>query len=108
MIQITLEPIPDTRGKEKGLRWKASCRVEGVEYEAASRSGAVYALCRVLKAARIADAGAEVTHADGRVQFRLRSIYDAASRTVKESAKTPVCLERFEEWEARPVSPPNC
>ena len=97
MIQITLEPLPGTRGKEKGLRWKASCHVEGVEYEATSRSGAVYALCRVLVAWGLPDSGAEVCHPDGRVQLRLPSIHRATRLALREDPHRPLGKERFHE-----------
>jgi hypothetical protein len=47
--------IPNSRSKERGSSWRAECTIDGAVYKATSRSGAPYALARVLVAAGIPD-----------------------------------------------------
>lgn len=61
MIEITLTPQPKTRTAERDCFWTASAIVDCQQHEAHSRSGAVFALCRVLRDASLPDCAITVT-----------------------------------------------
>jgi hypothetical protein len=83
--------IPDSCTK-RGSLWRASCTIDGTGYHADSRSGAAYALARVLVAAGIEDQPVRVTSdfRDGTKIVRLkghldyRSLHRMAGRIVSE------------------------
>lgn len=72
--------LPGTCTK-RGSLWRAACTIDGLDYHADSRSGASYALARVLVAAGIADQPVRVTSdiRSGTETQRLRGALDYRS-----------------------------
>jgi hypothetical protein len=71
--------------------------LDGVEHIAESRSGAPYALARVLVDIGIPDQPVETAGADGIVQMRFTSLHWMATRTIEESASTSIREGRYQE-----------
>jgi len=90
-INATLEVLPNSRTAKSGSIWIASCRWNGRAFEARSRNGASFALCRQLVAARCPDQALRVYGPEGRLlQLTFPSIHRAAGQTVIEGSKTPI------------------
>ena len=82
--------VPGTRAAERGSLWSASCDWNGRTFEARSRSGAAYALCRLLVAAGIPDQPLQVFNAKGQIELTITSIHIAAGRRIVEGSRTPI------------------
>jgi len=111
-IKATMRVIPNSRTPKRGSRWSAICEWNGRTFEATSRSGASFALCRELVAAGCPDQPMEVwasrytgpvDPSTGIVEIvpthptlRIASIHKAAGRTIKESDKVPVREATYE------------
>lgn len=91
---VTTEVIPDTYTEKGGTNYRASCTVDGEEYEARSKSCPVQALCRVLVAAGVKDLRVNVVSAafPGIVAVKHRSLHAEAGFTYGESAV--MCIRR--------------
>jgi hypothetical protein len=92
-LHVRQDMIPNSRSKERGSSWRAESTIDGVVYEAPSRSGAAYALARVLVAAGIPD-GPVTT---GRMSWP--SLHRMAERTISESAKSPLHSAVYREFD---------
>ena len=97
MIKMQQTMVSDTRTSNKGSRWRAATVIDGVPYEAESRSGAPFALARVLIAAGVGDQPVQTIGADGVVRMRWPSLFRIAGRTIQESATFPVREVRYTE-----------
>ncbi len=93
-IAVT-DRLPNSRGAERGSLWKATCEWNGRTFEASSRSGASYALCRELVSAGCPDMPMEVRGENGKVQLIIRSIHKAAGLTIEESTNKPIHAARY-------------
>lgn len=101
VIKAVLHLILNTRTPNKDSKWRASCQWDGRTFEAVSRNGAAYALCRKLLEARCPDQAMEVWASryigGGEVEvmpkspsLRFAFIHAAAARTIEENAQTPI------------------
>jgi hypothetical protein len=90
MIAMQQAMVSGSRTSNKGSRWRAVTMIDGVPYEAESRSGAPFALARVLVAAGVGDQPVQTIGADGVVRMPWRSLHWMAGRTIQESATFPV------------------
>ena len=84
--------VPGSGGGSRGSAWRA---VSG-EYEATSRSGAPFALARVMVAAGCEAAPVEVYTDDYKGCMRYRSLHWMATRTIEESDR-PLTNTRYQE-----------
>jgi hypothetical protein len=93
---ISVDQCPDeTKRSSRGCPWIAECVVDGVTYAARSRSGAPYALARVLADAGIPDAPMVVVSQGLKGETRYRSFHEMAGWTIEESATVPVRRGRW-------------
>jgi hypothetical protein len=93
---IQAKQRPDGQHRtNRGCPWIAECTVDGVGYAASSRSGASYALARVLVAAGVPDQPMHLTSQGLRGETRLPSIHVMAGFTMAESATQPVHKVRW-------------
>jgi len=99
MIQVTQHPNEAARGA-RGCPWVAECQVDGERYTVESRTGAPYALARILVAAGIPDDGMVVVSEGLKGETRYRSFHKMAGYTIKEDV-TGIRLGRFEEFGVR-------
>lgn len=95
IITTTLRMIPNSRTPERGSVWLSSCEWNGRRFQAPSRGGAVHDLCRVLVAAGVPDMPMHVVGEDGKLRLTYHSIHQAAGRTIKEGARTPIRSDPF-------------
>jgi hypothetical protein len=96
MADIYARQHPDERAcTSRGCPWVAECEVEGVIYTARSRSGAAYALARILVDAGIRDAALVVSSQGLKGETRYRSFHKMADWTMAESATHPVHRVRW-------------
>ena len=77
-IKAVLRIVPNSRTPKRASRWSATCEWDGRTFEATSRSGATYSLCRALVAAGCPDLPMQVFGPDGRLQLTFPSIGAAA------------------------------
>jgi hypothetical protein len=94
---LRAKQYPDTsrpRGS-RGVAWVAECEVDGKPYQARSRSGAPYALARLLVAGGVPDQPMTVDSEGLAGETRYRSIVAMAGRTVEESANVPVRATKY-------------
>jgi hypothetical protein len=103
-VEVVLRLVPKSRTPAKGSKWVAFCEWDGRRFEARSRNGAVYALCRELVAAGCPDQSMRVVNAEGRVQLTIRSIRAGAGRTIKEGPATKITNVPFAEYPAARAS----
>lgn len=95
---------PDEQHRtNRGCPWVATCEIAGTSYAARSRSGAPYALARILVAAGIPDQPMSLVTQGLKGEMRFRSIHRMAGWTVAESSSTPAKLVK---WTERPAQPP--
>ena len=109
---IAAQQYPDTTKPHgsRGRAWVAKCQVDdlaidsavncqtketGKPYQARSKSGAPYALARILVAAGVPDQPMSVVSEGLKGETRYRSIAEMAGRTIVESAREPVYLGRY-------------
>ncbi len=78
--------------------WCASCQWSGVTFEAKSRSGASYALCRELVTASAPDMPMAVISENGRPMLHIGSIHKTAKRTIRENSQTLIHEARYESF----------
>jgi hypothetical protein len=87
--------IPDTRTRERGSKWLATCQIDGREYSAESRSGAPYALARVLINAGIPDQPVMVIIEGHKMGYQ--SLQWMAEHATAESATQSIHLARWKD-----------
>jgi len=93
---ILSRQYPDEpRRTSRGCAYKIDCEINGINYSASSRSGAPYALARVLVAAGIEDQPMTVFSTGLAGETRYKSIYRMAGYTVAENASQPVHVRRY-------------
>lgn len=95
LLTAMMALVPNSRGVERGSLGKATCEWNGRSFEAVSRSGASYALCRELVSAGCPDMPMEVLGENGKAQLSVRSIHRAAGVTIEESANKPIHAGRY-------------
>ena len=94
MIKAYQYPDEEKRGV-RGCTWVIECNIDGVNYSARSRSGAPYALARVLVEAGIPDQPLCVVSKGLKGETNYRSVYKTAEFTIGESANTPIYRTRW-------------
>lgn len=93
---ILARQYPDeTRRTSRGCVYKIDCEVDGTNYSIESRSGAPYALARVLVAAGVPDQPMTVVTTGLAGEAQYRSIHRMAGYTISESASKPAALTRY-------------
>jgi hypothetical protein len=83
VIDAICAMVPDSRSG-RGSAWHAVAVVDGVTYEAASRSSAVAALCRELVAGGVPDGPIQITFDGVAGEMTVRSIHKFAGTTLSE------------------------
>jgi hypothetical protein len=87
------------RAPRKGAWWRAVAIIDGLTYQARSRSGAAYELARQLVAAGVPDQPAVVHQPNVAGFLRFISLHRMATRSLEENATTPV---RDRRWSPPP------
>jgi hypothetical protein len=82
-ITSTCRQAPDSRST-RGSAWRATVTIDGVTYEAKSRSSVVAALCRELVAAGVPDGPMTVTFDGVPGRMTIRSIHKFAGTALTE------------------------
>lgn len=98
MLTISQHVEAGSNTGSRGSAWIAEATVEGTRYEASSRSGAPFALARVLVGAGVPDQPVIVTHEGLRGHVAYRSLHRMAGLTIAESASHPVHLRKWSEF----------
>lgn len=98
MIEARQRPDEQHR-TNRGCPWVATCESAGTSYTARSRSGAPYALARILVAAGIPDQSMALVSQGIAGETRFRSIQQMAGYTIAESATHPVHIARWRPYE---------
>jgi hypothetical protein len=99
-IDVTLHADEASRTPDRGCKWTARALVpDGRQFEARSRSGAVYELARVLIAADVGDDSLVVRQASPPLpgQLNYRSFRELAEFTRAEGAATPLHRARWRD-----------
>jgi hypothetical protein len=100
MIEASQYP-DETHYTGRGCPWLISCEIDGVTYSAASRSGAPYALARVLVAAGVLDQPMSVVSQGLKGDARYKSIHKMAGYTIGENATHPMHLTSWHPYGGR-------
>jgi hypothetical protein len=94
MIEMQQTVVPDSR-TARGSAWIATATVNSRTYDARSRSGAPFALARILVATGIEDQSVRVTRTGAAGGITYRSLHRMAELTVAESSTQPVRLTKW-------------
>jgi hypothetical protein len=94
MLTINQTIVPDSR-TTRGSAWLATATIDGRVYDARSRSGAPFALARILVAAGIPDQSVRVTRTGAAGDITYRSLHRMAELTIAESSTQPVRLTKW-------------
>jgi hypothetical protein len=104
MIIATMTPAPNSTSAERGTAWIATCHWDGRLFQAQSRTGASFTLCRDLLAAGCPDQPMDVRW-EGKVALHIRSIHKAATRTIIENSSQPITEGRFQPYPTDKIDP---
>jgi hypothetical protein len=97
MIEVHQHP-DETVHTARGCPWVAECEVAGIIHTVRSRSGAPYALARILVEAGIADQPMVVIAQGIAGETRYRSFHQIAGYTIQESSTVPIHRNRWEPY----------
>jgi hypothetical protein len=112
MISITLRHDSNgARSQSRGSAWIAETSIDGSPYQARSHSSTPCALARKLVDAGIPDQPVRATQPGLAGHIEWRSLHTLATRTISESASTPIRAERWQPFSGTvlrgDVSPPD-
>jgi hypothetical protein len=94
MLEMQQTIVPDSR-TTRGSAWLATTTIDGRVYDARSRSGAPFALARILVATGIEDQSVSVTRTGAAGDITYRSLHRMAELTIAESSTQPVRLTKW-------------
>ena len=98
MIRCAVSPITGTTTPERGVTWEATVQVDNSRHRVTSRSNPARDMCRELVRLGIPDDAMQVYDQQGRLALTYASFHKAAERTLRESARQPIKLVRFQEY----------
>jgi hypothetical protein len=99
-IDVSLRADEASRTSDRGCKWTARATLsDGRQFEARSRTGAVYELARVLVAAAVGDYSLVVRQASPPLtgQLSYRSFRELAEFTLVEGSTTPLHRARWRD-----------